>query len=78
MSTDTERIQAINDLITAYEDADDTITVLLQGKLGKTEKSVDSDKLDGKTFSEVQTAILAAVETENYGTSAEFVTALEE
>lgn len=75
MSTDTERLAAVNELVAAFEGADDFITGLVNGKLGKDDSAVNSGKLGGKTLEEV---VEQAVGAFNTGTKADFVSALTE
>ena len=61
MSTDAERLSAINDLVANFEAGDDdllaNITTSLGGKLGKTETAVNSAKLENKTLAQIKTEI---------------------
>ena len=78
MSTDTERLDAIKEVINAFEGADDFIKGLVNGKLGKEDTAVNSTKLENLTLDEVLTKAVEKYEVDKQGTKDDFVNALKE
>ncbi len=76
MSTDTERLSAINALVVAYEGADDLMTGLIGGKLGKDESATNSNKLENLTLTQVTDKAIEKFNATAQGTKEEFVSVL--